>query len=480
MGATPGKFPHLRSLGDWGPSPGHPGDGLHRGGPPDAPPQQRPVDWSPGPHREAVAGGTGLPLRAPPPGFTLLGPPGYPGFSASPGFLPSPGHMGLQPLPPPHSFAAPPGQMGALGPGWPAHAHAHMLPAHAQYAPPGAFLAHGGWPGFLAPPQHNLAALAHGGAPDHGSPHLGPRAGPWEAASTREAGAGLGLGEHARGCSPPTRPHGMTGPWAGPEAPAVGFQERFVQSEHARGPVGDSPSDMLRRMLNIGGGGGGGGGLNLPENLDPSPGNAPNPGRPQAPGEQPRMAAPMANGPPGHSAPDQALHNSRVGAAPAGQAQPTKANLWRPPARRAPASGVGASSSGGSGWGAPDPNPSHTSTQATAGLHAPARPDAARASVARNEGPSSRVRGGAAAAAAGMESGVARESAALAPDQAGNAAEPAPARKAARAVAVAMGAQGRSGSLGSLKTRSNAAGQVRTWRPLHISEGVVWLPGAAS
>ncbi|KAK9832586.1 hypothetical protein WJX81_001551 [Elliptochloris bilobata] len=60
---------------------------------------------------------------------------------------------------------------------------------------------------------------------------------------------------------------------APPDGPLLAAQpeQSPAQSEGHRPPEG-SPSDMLRRMLNIGGSGGGGGGLNLPETLDPSPG----------------------------------------------------------------------------------------------------------------------------------------------------------------------------------------------------------------
>ena len=240
--------------------------------------------------------------------------------------------------------------------------------------------------------------------------------------------------------------------------------------KRAREPIGDSPSDLLRRMLNISGASGAGGGLNLPENLDPSPGDAPNLGRAQAPWGQPHAAEHMPNGPPGRPAPDQTARDTRSGGhghAPAAQPQPPDAHAWR-----SPASGIGASSGGGGGSGGPGADPSHTSTQTAAGWPAPARASAGTTSGVHDDGPSSRVRGGAGAGAAAAGGGAAAEAAATAPDQARGLAEPTPARKAARAVTVPVGAQGRSSSLGSTEARSKcAADQVRVWEAVRV-----WTP----
>jgi hypothetical protein len=291
---------------------------------PGAPPPRHPVDWGAG-FPGVARPGEPWPPRVPPPGFAPLGPPLY-----AAGMQPL-GVFAVAPPPPPHV----PGLHHELG-----HMRGHH--AHPAFAPP-----------MGAP--HLFSGAAHGlgqrdGAPGGGrfadaggpGPHGGLRTLERDWASGQSPagpGAGLGAREHNGGL------HGSGGAVHPAAAHLMAASKPDVHGSSAA-PEG-SPTDMLRRMLNIGGAGGAGvpaaSALGLPETLGlgDARGSEGAPGPPPARSTKGGREPPAAWAPWGHGAPDQARQHAP------GQAHTAH---WGHLPHGAPAPPAGASHGPEPGW----------------------------------------------------------------------------------------------------------------------------------
>jgi len=285
---------------------------------PGAPPPRHPVDWGAG-FPGVARPGEPWPPRVPPPGFAPLGPPPY---AAA---VPPLGVFAVAPPPPPPHVL---GLHHALG-------HMHAQHAHLGFAP-------------LVEAPRPFPGAAHGlrerdGAPGGGrdadagrpSPHGGLRMLERDWASGQiPAGPGAGLGARAHN-------GGLHG-GGGAAHPAAAHPTAATKpgAHGASAALEGSPTDMLRRMLNIGGAGGAGGpapsALGLPETLDLGDAR----GSEGAPGPAPARSAEAGREPPaawapwGHGAPGDARQHAL------GQAHTAH---WGPPPHGVPAAPAGAS-----------------------------------------------------------------------------------------------------------------------------------------